>query len=540
VATIYVKPDGSDANNGTSEAQAVATLSRCVDLLFAGDTGLFYPGVYKAGKDITRAGTAQNPITLMAKDGYGSVIISHADNSNPISGAFRNGTATWTLHGTTYYGVKVYWATCTWDPSRVMADWVDCYNYPSLQDLMDGRIPSTYVDAIYNSPVIYVPGPRGGYFFDSGANRLYVALDPRYGNAHPSGRLMQVGPAKTGGGFNTTVVDTNSYGIGIKDQVNGHIVIDGFKFESCNVAAIFMRTTGNITVKNCASFGDRFLIHANGGECTSVTLQNCEWSAFPTFHDGLETLTDYDNDPSHFPNFNPFAPVEPWFQFCYWARKFVPTLSLEFGPLRNIGTNWVIDGCYFHDLIDGLSGPGTGTSVDLVVKNCKFQRLLDNVIELDGPAIRVIFEDNKAWDCLEPWSYQPVDLGQLANGCIIRRSVYNDSSQWETEWLNIKTIGNWDRGLFKFHLGSAGSSITIPNGLLFQDNEFLMTYGTFMTAVYTKFGPVTFKDNYIITGNDFTNYTTAQVDGFKWTGPVLVDKDKFPSLIYKHRITVIK
>ena len=73
--TIYVSPDGSDWNFGTTPESAVATIQRAVDMVSPGETIALLPGVYREEVHVRRGGTSGNPIVLKALQ-PGTVTIS--------------------------------------------------------------------------------------------------------------------------------------------------------------------------------------------------------------------------------------------------------------------------------------------------------------------------------------------------------------------------------------------------------------------------------------------------------------------------------
>src|SRR5262245_44094817 len=78
--TYYVATTGSDSYT-TMEAQNTATpwltMQRCLNLVVAGDTCLFAPGVYAPVNyaHTATSGTSGNPITLKSSTRYGANIV---------------------------------------------------------------------------------------------------------------------------------------------------------------------------------------------------------------------------------------------------------------------------------------------------------------------------------------------------------------------------------------------------------------------------------------------------------------------------------
>jgi hypothetical protein len=75
--TYYVDRNlpGSDSNNGTSESKPFRTIAKCVTVAInPGDTCLVKNGNYPETIDMTRSGTAENPITLKNYPGHAPIL----------------------------------------------------------------------------------------------------------------------------------------------------------------------------------------------------------------------------------------------------------------------------------------------------------------------------------------------------------------------------------------------------------------------------------------------------------------------------------
>jgi hypothetical protein len=77
IRTLYVSPNGSDSAAGTSPATALATIQEAAHRSGPGDLVLVAPGVYRERVDVTRPGTATQPIVFRAT-GPG-VVVDGAD-----------------------------------------------------------------------------------------------------------------------------------------------------------------------------------------------------------------------------------------------------------------------------------------------------------------------------------------------------------------------------------------------------------------------------------------------------------------------------
>ncbi len=104
--TFYVRPDGSDANTGTSNTPAGAwrTLQHAADRVAAGDTVLVADGTY-AGFYVETSGAADRPITFRVL-GAGANITSR--NSRTADGINIESWENWTADYITIDGFNVY------------------------------------------------------------------------------------------------------------------------------------------------------------------------------------------------------------------------------------------------------------------------------------------------------------------------------------------------------------------------------------------------------------------------------------------------
>jgi hypothetical protein len=80
----YLNPNGSDGNNGGSEANAWSTFSHALSAIRAGDELVVLDGVYNQEVSISISGTSSLPITIRAKND-GQVTIDGQNNRQPLS-----------------------------------------------------------------------------------------------------------------------------------------------------------------------------------------------------------------------------------------------------------------------------------------------------------------------------------------------------------------------------------------------------------------------------------------------------------------------
>ncbi len=82
---IYVAPGGSDWNDGSSPASAVATIQHAADMVAPGETVLILPGTYREEVRVRRGGEPGKPVTFKAQT-PGTVTISGAAPPEVVAG----------------------------------------------------------------------------------------------------------------------------------------------------------------------------------------------------------------------------------------------------------------------------------------------------------------------------------------------------------------------------------------------------------------------------------------------------------------------
>lgn len=79
-STFYISPTGNDQNPG-SESRPWKTLQHAADISNPGDLIIIMPGIYNKGMELSRSGTANNPICFRGSD-VSAVIIDASTDSN--------------------------------------------------------------------------------------------------------------------------------------------------------------------------------------------------------------------------------------------------------------------------------------------------------------------------------------------------------------------------------------------------------------------------------------------------------------------------
>ena len=257
---------GNDAASGATPATAWRTIQRAADAANPGDEIVVQPAVYFEHVNMTRSGTAAQPIRFRSA-GPG-VIVSGAN------AAIRAGQAAWTAEA----GVPSLYSTpLAAEPATVLADGVDLFAYQTLPELQSFTLATT-------PPV---PGPQQGFTFANG--KLYVRMNARYGSLNPAAHVMKVSPPRAGGYRGDVIQQASDYNWSVQTIAPAYVVIDGFTCESPGYAGVWIQY-GNVTVRNCLFLGCRTGVRGWAESenvptqvSRDVTVQGCEFSQYPAF-----------------------------------------------------------------------------------------------------------------------------------------------------------------------------------------------------------------------------------------------------------------
>ncbi|MGJ8644305.1 MAG: right-handed parallel beta-helix repeat-containing protein [Luteolibacter sp.] len=124
-AILHVAPGGSDANDGSSRDNSLATLERGLALATAGTKIIMYGGRYFEGDLYTpRSGTAQDPITIESAPGETPIIDGTDPGFDPVWELFDESNG-------------IYRTPSSAQPVNAYLDGEHLFNYLNLQDLVD-------------------------------------------------------------------------------------------------------------------------------------------------------------------------------------------------------------------------------------------------------------------------------------------------------------------------------------------------------------------------------------------------------------------
>jgi len=122
-AVYHVAKDGSDANNGTSQATAFATLGHAVAIAQPGATIVLHTGHYHESVDLPRSGTVSSPILIRNASGETAVLDGRDTAFAPA----------WSVYNAT---ANVYRTPCTAQPFLAYYNGQHLFANPTLADLV--------------------------------------------------------------------------------------------------------------------------------------------------------------------------------------------------------------------------------------------------------------------------------------------------------------------------------------------------------------------------------------------------------------------
>lgn len=506
-ATYHVDAaTGDDTKSGDAPAAAWKTMERACLAVKPGDTVIVHPGVYTESVPLTRPGTAQQPIRIQADSvERNRVIISGADPE------IRAGRVPWKLEDAE---LQLYSIPLAHSPACVLSDEVDLFPYKSIVALR----------SLTTAPRI--PGPRHGFFWDAETKRLFVRLHTggKHGDRNPAKHTMKVSPPTGGGGGTRHVNTPEHYNFGVLTNGPAHVILDGFTFETPGVAGVHLRAS-DVTVRNCWFIGCRTGVSGatdapapDERRSNRITIEQCDFSRFPTFDDIEEVVTLARADKSlQRPN------------FYWWHRKGGP-LTYELGLAIKIGDGWVIRRNNIHDAFDGISVWGSGTSRDLRIEENRFERLADNAAEVENRATNMRVKGNLLVDVYVPFSYQP-QLGVPWPGPIyIEDNVAVSSPRGSALWPRL----DWIPGAFKIAIdddkwapeqaakipknwfAASGEGFVVRRNTVHMPAGNLFIFGGLLKNPAANF---TFASNILVVHDrNLPVYRNVDLSGFKFTG----------------------
>jgi parallel beta-helix repeat protein len=235
--TLYVAPNGSDANDGTAPARAVKTIQRAADLARAGDLVSIAAGVYRESVRVAASGTAAQPIVFR---GAAGAVLDGADAAIAAGAAWNDA------------GGGVWSRTTGFATAHAVADQGRLFRYASLTELRT-----------------LAAGAPGGFFFDGTTLWLKFADGSR-----PPQRQVHV--ARLNEGFNLAGVNhvrvenleirhygADIYGKGVYLRYSSDCGVAGNRIHDIGSAGVWIKG------------GERNLVEHN--EIADTSIANWPW-----------------------------------------------------------------------------------------------------------------------------------------------------------------------------------------------------------------------------------------------------------------------
>lgn len=398
----------------TDEKGPLVTLDEAIANACAGETILLDDGVYELtnryGLVLKSSGTAEAPIVIRAAPGAKPVL------RGPKSGLESPGAGAWRKEEPTWPGV--YSAALAEKPAQVYwkthyLGWCD-----SLEHLVAGQCT---VQGKARSL-----GLCGGWYWSEG--RLYVKIPSRWNDWAGPCENPSVGVVQT--------VRSNFWGLMPKGR---YLVLDGLTFEYL-ARAIYLQV-----VKE--------------GEADGLVVRNCH---FRYFNDGIHAYqTSSSTSTGAFRN----VLVErctffgsPSYSLREWTlgHDLYGTQGIVVSGIRG-ATAGVVRRCEFRDCENGIFigcfNPEVG-QCDLnpgwVIEGCRFERIGDDSIELEGPSCNTVVSGNSIAQGHVAFSLAPAGCGPV---WVIRNTVYFSDWTWPDGSVRTGEAIASPYGIFKFNSG---------------------------------------------------------------------------------------
>ena len=419
-AVRFVDPvSGDDANAGISPEKPFRSIGRAVAAAAPGDTVKLAPGIYFEQVNILKGGTPEAPLTIQGDPAApGKVIVTGAVRE------IREGKVKWKLEDEQ---ARIYSVPLAERPVRVLYDGV---NLPagdtlkSLREMMTTGEPR-------------MPLPFHGHYYDTESKKLYVRLHigGKYGSRDPNEHVMSVASRCWAGGFNGRAgyqpKDSNFF---VKTGDRAGLVIDGITFETPGTAAVVAVRSGGIVVRNCVFSGCRWAVAGSGTD--DVFVENCLYQLKDLWGEAKELIGKRKPDPQD----------PAWYSKWQWLPKHVSdyTKNHETGVFLNAGKRWHLRNSIIENAFDGLSCFSMDRAEDTQIYGNRFEKLLDNAIEVENHAKNVRIYNNVFIDMPDPISDQPLGGLPWPGPVFVYRNIFYENP----ESKEVRTVRS--HGAFKF------------------------------------------------------------------------------------------
>lgn len=495
VDAAWTGPDG----DGSPETP-FSRVQSAADRVVPGDIVTVRPGVYFEVVRLQRFGTAAQPILFRG--------VSRGDERAVITGAdraIRQGEVPWQpVDGTPGLFVIPYAKP---PPSRILYSGTDLFPYNSLDGLKTfAATPG-------------IPGPKHGFYADDQAGRLYVRLRPdgKYGLPDPNRHVMAVSPAPLNLFGPQYALNDSRESLAINFGLYGqagqelHVVLDNFTFETPGRTAI--RVSGNhVTIRNCRFTGcwsggvaGRHFDPQKGYAQASnhITIEFCEWHAFPVWDDVQELITEQRDADGTYPASR---------RFQWWVHKSpgrgVRLANYETGICSLVGENWTVRNCHIHDCFEAFAAGGW--SAGMRFEENLFERCVDNAIQSESHARDMHITRNRFVDVFQAISWQPLSGLPWPGPVLVYQNLFYWTPANQAVWSGLSTasfkIGapfqQWQDPAVTTLQEVPREQLRIPGaGLLFFNNTIITPDSAVfaeLNGTKQKLEPVVLANNLII------------------------------------------
>jgi len=488
------------------------TIQSAVDRARPGDEVVVGPGVYFGSVKVGCRGTAEKPIVIRAdKLEKDWVIVTGADR------AVREGKVAWQPEEASLGLYSVSWTNPA--PTRVLCGQVDLYPYRDLACLKAFMaVPGKHI------------GPQHGYAVDPKAKKLYVRLHAsgKYGPTDPNRQTMCISGPLGAGPVGLEVTRPSDYGFGLFGKGSAHVEIRGFTFETPGQTGVYVEAD-DVLVTDCRFVGCRGGVTGNApyflpegydyaSAAKRVRLQHCEFTQFPAYDDGLETIR---------------LAREAGQPMIFWARKDYQgglrdqALNYETGIACLMGEDWEVAHCHVWNAFEALSSRATTSSRNARVHDNVFEKLLDNAVESEDHSVGLKVSRNLIRDVFGPLSWQPLENEPWPVGFVCSENViYNTPEHEEAFRFRNPSV---------FKIGATGAKRkygknyvpALPEpGILFERNTVLWGAGCLFWGAIWGNNPdkVTLRDNVIFTEMNLPAGWQSKFAFLRMEGNVIVQR----------------
>ncbi len=349
---IYVAPNGSDWNSGTTAKSPLKHIQIAVDLAKPGDRVILLPGRYVERVHLRTNGTKQKPIILEAETG-GTVTIDWKDEQ-----LFAH-RAEWKPEGNGIYSINTSYPIYRISHQGEM---LFRLNWGSVEDLRK---------------LILLPNAYSAFLYQNG--RCYVWLS---GRREPSKEKLTT---------HKRVPDPREWGEFRSSNVwieADHIIVRGLNLEYGIGSSIRIWDGENISIEQCAFSGATYGVWASRGlkPAQNLTLNHCIYHNYPQYEWSIDWL--------------------PWNQiYAYYSASSLISANDD-------GT--VVESCMAVHCGDGLQiSSKDEPTIQIRVTENWISDCTDDAIEFDGPARNIMVSENIISDAHNSLGLSPVSKGPV-------------------------------------------------------------------------------------------------------------------------------